>query len=234
MKTSLLEDGLNVILEQHHLFDFSSCEFWRRCEIQQLLLVYICFFFFYSPQRSAINHECYVNSSPGEALSPLWSIVWGNTRSCLMFNLIQKSVGGWSEDRTAIVSHFIILQSWSGSSTDSLRQRFLIMLPGEKWMKIHAETRGGKKKEERETTARLLRDERRTAFTLKCTNSSIFRLLFEIPHRQQSSDVSASEEDSLSDTTAAALICRCSGSCWRSEWITGCWRQTHSHRVCST
>lgn len=101
-------------------------------------------------------------------------------------------------------------------------------------MKIHAETRGGKKKEERETTARLLRDERRTAFTLKCTNSSIFRLLFEIPHRQQSSDVSASEEDSLSDTTAAALICRCSGSCWRSEWITGCWRQTHSHRVCST
>lgn len=93
---------------------------------------------------------------------------------------------------------------------------------------------GRKKKEERETTARLLRDERRTAFTLKCTNSSIFRLLFEIPHRQQSSDVSASEEDSLSDTTAAALICRCSGSCWRSEWITGCWRQTHSHRVCST
>lgn len=146
MKTSLLEDGLNVILEQHHLFDFSSCEFWRRCEIQQLLLVYICFFFFYSPQRSAINHECYVNSSPGEALSPLWSIVWGNTRSCLMFNLIQKSVGGWSEDRTAIVSHFIILQSWSGSSTDSLRQRFLIMLPGEKWMKIHAETREEKKK----------------------------------------------------------------------------------------
>lgn len=67
-----------------------------------------------------------------------------------MFNLIQKSVGGWSEDRTAIVSHFIILQSWSGSSTDSLRQRFLIMLPGEKWMKIHAETREEKKRRERD------------------------------------------------------------------------------------
>lgn len=65
---------------------------------------------------------------------------------------------------------------------------------------------GRKKKEERETTARLLRDERRTAFTLKCTNSSIFRLLFEIPHRQQSSDVSASEEDSVRHDCSGANL----------------------------